>query len=175
MGTLNSSTQPLIVIIMHTKTLVVLFTVLCAALCRAQQEVRVVYEFDWEENNGTQYTPAYDGNLTPEQQEYFNLAWGIAFIVFGLIFVVFGYRIFRITLFVIGAIAGAATAYLLLQTHAQLALFLVLIIAAVSGIILGLMFVCIFYLGLFALGHARLRAGRHRARHTTWHLARHAG
>lgn len=57
----------------------------------------------------------------------------------------FGYRIFRvscfhslsirsdsafviqITLFVIGAIAGAATAYLLLQTHAQLALFLVLV------------------------------------------------
>jgi cation transport ATPase len=84
-------------------------------------------------------------DLTPEQQEYFNLAWGIAFIVFGLIFVVFGYRIFRvsvfkqlqlfrsspneqqITLFVIGAIAGAATAYLLLQTHAQLALFLVLV------------------------------------------------
>lgn len=35
--------------------------------------------------------------------------------------------VFQITLFVIGAIAGAATAYLLLQTHAQLALFLVLV------------------------------------------------
>jgi hypothetical protein len=135
---------------MNTKAAVLLLALLCASLTRAQ-EVRIVYELDYEETNGT-YTPSYDGNLTPEQQEYFNLAWGIAFIVFGLIFVVFGYRIFRITLFVIGAIAGAATAYLLLQTHAQLALFLVLIIAAVSGIILGLMFVCIFYLGLFALG-----------------------
>jgi MFS family permease len=136
---------------MHMKVVLLLMVALCAALARTQ-EVRVIYDMDVDNTNGTQYTPVFNGDLTPEQQEYFDLAWGIAFIVFGLVFVVFGYRIFRITLFIIGAIAGAATAYLLLQTHAQLALFLVLIIAGASGIILGLMFVCIFYLGLFALG-----------------------
>ncbi len=45
---------------MNTKAVVLLFTVLCAALCRAQ-EVRLIYEWDLEENNGTQYTPTYDG------------------------------------------------------------------------------------------------------------------
>lgn len=47
---------------MNIKAVVLLFTVLCASLARAQ-EVRLVYELDVEENNGTQYTPTYGGGM----------------------------------------------------------------------------------------------------------------
>lgn len=45
---------------MHTSLVVLLVALLGAALTRAQ-EVRIVYEMEYEETNGTQYTPSYDG------------------------------------------------------------------------------------------------------------------
>jgi hypothetical protein len=45
---------------MNTKAAVLLLALLCASLTRAQ-EVRIVYELDYEETNGT-YTPSYDGS-----------------------------------------------------------------------------------------------------------------
>ena len=46
---------------MDTKLAVLLLALLGAALTRAQ-EVRIVYELEYEETNGTQYTPSFDGS-----------------------------------------------------------------------------------------------------------------
>jgi hypothetical protein len=88
--------------------------------------------------------PALDNNV--------QLAIKIALIVIGFIFVIAGYRIFQVTLFIIGLILGFATTYLVLTTHAEIALWLVLVLSLVGGLLLGLLFLCVLLIGVFAVG-----------------------
>jgi len=72
--------------------------------------------------------------------------------VIGLIICFYGYRLFRPVLFVVGFIVGAGITYLILYSHTEVGIVMLVVIPIVAGIVLGLVLIILSVVGIFVLG-----------------------
>jgi len=73
-------------------------------------------------------------------------------IILGLIFVFFGYRLFRPILGITGFIAGAGICFYILYYHTSVPLWVVIVAPIGAGIALAVLMVLLSFIGIFLLG-----------------------
>lgn len=73
-------------------------------------------------------------------------------IVLGLVFVFFGYRLFRPILGITGFIAGAGLCFYILYYHTSVPLWVVIVAPIGAGIALAILMVLLSFIGIFLLG-----------------------
>ncbi|KAI9091739.1 hypothetical protein DFS34DRAFT_584369, partial [Phlyctochytrium arcticum] len=89
----------------------------------------------------------------------YNTVGAIIMIISGFLFVFFGHRLFKVVLFLGGFYFGAVLGYVVLSALEQRQISLggnrdvvYLVVAIVAGLLIGSLFVCVWRLGLAAIG-----------------------
>jgi len=95
------------------------------------------------ENNAT----VIDYSITVE-----NSVAGVLAIVLGLIMVTAGYRLFRVTLFVAGALLGYIFCYAIIANYVDTTNVILVSVSLGVGVLCGLIVLCLVRVGLFAIG-----------------------
>eukprot|EP00993_Chasmostoma_nieuportense_P002524 NODE_3311_length_991_cov_26.416667_g3165_i0.p1 GENE.NODE_3311_length_991_cov_26.416667_g3165_i0~~NODE_3311_length_991_cov_26.416667_g3165_i0.p1 ORF type:complete len:306 (+),score=84.39 NODE_3311_length_991_cov_26.416667_g3165_i0:47-919(+) len=93
--------------------------------------------------------------LSAAEQEWHNSSKGIglgAMLVLGSIFLFFGSRMFKATLFIAGFLCTAAITFSLLNDNSTLEMKYVLLTMLCVGLIGGIITICIFKVGMFVVG-----------------------
>jgi len=73
-------------------------------------------------------------------------------IFFGLIFVFFGYRLFRPILGITGFIAGSGICFYILYYHTSVPLWVIIVAPICAGIVIAILMVALSFIGIFLLG-----------------------
>mmetsp|Transcript_3175 Transcript_3175/g.3519 ORF Transcript_3175/g.3519 Transcript_3175/m.3519 type:complete len:274 (+) Transcript_3175:90-911(+) len=117
---------------------VLLFAVLISALDNS----------DIISNNGTQWLTHFPEPVI----KYFDYAVTGVLALFGLIYLVAGYRLFRITLFTNGFLLMFFVSLVAFGSHVSIPWYLTLLISGAIGMIFGLILLFIVYVGIFFSG-----------------------
>jgi len=105
-------------------------------------------------NNSTETGSEFP--ISPDVMTVIDYLLTGAAILLGLVYVFFGYKIFKAIFFISGVLIFFATTYILLENHLpwdqDWKIFLIIGISAVVSILGGCLFLCIINIGFFAMG-----------------------
>jgi hypothetical protein len=104
------------------------------------------------QNNQQQQQLIIDSQFKYQQQLTFKFCFSIACLLFGLFYALIGYRLLKLSTFIIGFGLGSSIIYVILSEQKQLTLVENLIISLSIGVLFAFVALLVQYIGLFLLG-----------------------
>lgn len=93
-----------------------------------------------------------DSQLLYQQQSNYKLISAVVCLLFGFFFAVAGYRLLKLSMFIIGFFLSTSIVYLILSEQKQLSLIENLVISLSIGVLFAFVALLVQYIGLFLLG-----------------------